>query len=157
MPSWLFFCRRPFAQRHILANQEATQVDRRHPRRAVDLARASRCGGRVGSLIGAVGRHGSGRVGAARWLGRDRAERLFGCAAHRSRCGNDANALLQSARIGVFGKAVLTALLFGVIFATVRPISGPAVFAGFIAAQVVVPAALLIGGGTTRLDTGEKS
>lgn len=80
------------------------------------------------------------------------AARLIG-----SRCGNDANALLQSAKIGVFGKSVLTALLFGVIFATVRPISGPAVFAGFIAAQAVVPAALLIGGGSARLDTGEKS
>ncbi|NIW23497.1 MAG: F0F1 ATP synthase subunit I [Gammaproteobacteria bacterium] len=80
------------------------------------------------------------------------AARLIG-----SRCGNDATALLQSARIGVFGKLVLTALLFGVIFATVRPISGPAVFAGFIAAQLVVPAALLIGGRAGRLDTGEKS
>ena len=56
-----------------------------------------------------------------------------------------------------FLKLVLTALLFGVIFATVRPISGPAVFAGFIAAQAVVPAALLFGGGSARLDTGEKS
>ena len=80
------------------------------------------------------------------------AARLIG-----SRCDNDANALLQSARIGVFGKSVLTALLFGVIFATVRPISGPAVFAGFIAAQIVGPAVLLIGGGSARLDTGEKS
>lgn len=80
------------------------------------------------------------------------AARLIG-----SRCGNDANALLRSAWVGVFGKLVLTMVLFGVIFATVRPISGPAVFAGFIAAQVVIPAALLIGGGTERLETGEKS
>ena len=80
------------------------------------------------------------------------AARLLG-----SRCGNDASALLQSARVGVFGKLVLTMVLFGVIFATVRPISGPAVFAGFIAAQVVVPAALLVGGGTDGLDSGEKS
>lgn len=80
------------------------------------------------------------------------AARLIG-----SRGGNDANALLQSARVGVLGKLVLTVLLFGVIFATVRPISGPAVFAGFIAAQVVIPAALLIGGGTERVDTGDKS
>ena len=80
------------------------------------------------------------------------AARLIG-----SRGGNDANALLQSAWVGVLGKLVLTMLLFGVIFATVRPISGPAVFAGFIAAQVVIPAALLFGGGTEKLETGEKS
>ena len=80
------------------------------------------------------------------------AARLIG-----SRCGNDANALLQSARVGVFGKLVLTVLLFGVIFATVRPISGPAVFAGFIAAQLVIPVALLFGGETKKLEIGEKS
>ena len=80
------------------------------------------------------------------------AARLIG-----SRSGNDADALLHSAWIGVIGKLVLTMLLFGVIFATVRPISGPAVFAGFIAAQFVVPAALALGGGTQRLDTGGKS
>ena len=80
------------------------------------------------------------------------AARLIG-----SRCGNDASELLRSAWVGAFGKLVLTVLLFGVIFATVRPISGPAVFAGFIAAQAVIPAALLFGGGTKKLEIGEKS
>ena len=81
------------------------------------------------------------------------AARLIG-----SNCGNDAGVLLRSAQIGVIGKSVLTAILFGVIFATVRPISGPAIFAGFIAAQIVIPIALLIGGsGSEKLEFGEKS
>lgn len=74
-----------------------------------------------------------------------------------SRCDNDAGALLRAARIGALGKLVLTALLFGAIFTTVRPISGPAVFAGFIVAQLVVPAALLVGDGPRDLRYREKS
>ena len=67
--------------------------------------------------------------------------------------GRDASAkaLLRSAWVGEVGKLVLTALLFGVIFAAVRPISAPAVFAGFIAAQLMIFAALAHGalaGGT---------
>jgi hypothetical protein len=42
---------------------------------------------------------------------------------------------------------LLTALLFGVIFGFVRPIQPLAVFAGFIAAQLVVFGALLMSGG----------
>lgn len=57
---------------------------------------------------------------------------------------NDAAALLRSAWIGEFGKAVITALLFGVIFGMVRPIAPLAVFGGFIAAQLVVFGALLV-------------
>jgi ATP synthase protein I len=67
---------------------------------------------------------------------------------------DDAPAVLRSAQIGVIGKWMLTALLFGVIFATVRPISGLAVFGGFIAAQTVVLGALLFGGGTANLNLG---
>ena len=52
--------------------------------------------------------------------------------------------LLRSAWIGEFGKAVITALLFGVIFGMVRPIAPLAVFGGFIAAQLVVFGALLV-------------
>jgi len=70
---------------------------------------------------------------------------------------DDAAAVLHSARVGVVGKTVLTALLFGLIFAMVRPISAPAVFAGFIAAQTVVFGALLVGGVPTKLDLGAKS
>lgn len=58
-----------------------------------------------------------------------------------------ANAMMRSAWFGEIGKVLLTALLFGVIFGFVRPILPLAVFAGFIAAQLVVFGALLLGGG----------
>lgn len=80
------------------------------------------------------------------------AARLVGPREH-----DEAAAVLRSARIGVVGKLVLTALLFGVIFATVRPISGLAVFGGLIAAQSVILGALLVGGGTAGLNLGAKS
>lgn len=56
----------------------------------------------------------------------------------------DARGLLRSAWIGEFGKVVLTALLFAVIFGTLRPIEPLAVFGGFIAAQFAVLMALLL-------------
>ena len=55
------------------------------------------------------------------------------------------DALLRAAWIGEIGKILLTALAFGVIFGFVRPLSPPAVFAGFIAAQLTVFGALLVG------------
>jgi ATP synthase protein I len=55
------------------------------------------------------------------------------------------DALLRGAWIGEVGKIFLTALAFGVIFGFVRPIAPPAVFAGFIAAQLVVFGALVVG------------
>jgi ATP synthase protein I len=58
----------------------------------------------------------------------------------------DAASLLRSAWIGEIGKVVLTALLFGVIFAMLRPIAPLAVFGAFIAAQLVVFGALLLPG-----------
>jgi ATP synthase protein I len=57
-----------------------------------------------------------------------------------------AGAMMRAAWVGEIGKVLLTALAFGVIFGFVRPISPPAVFAGFIAAQLVVFGALLVGG-----------
>jgi len=53
--------------------------------------------------------------------------------------------LLRGAWLGEVGKILLTVLAFGVIFGFVRPIAPPAVFAGFIAAQLVVFGALLVG------------
>ena len=68
-----------------------------------------------------------------------------------------AGAMMRSAWLGEIGKLVLTALLFGVIFGVVRPISPPAVFAGFIAAQLVVFGALLLGGGVGTKEALTKS
>jgi ATP synthase protein I len=61
-----------------------------------------------------------------------------------------AKAMMRSAWIGEIGKVLLTALLFGVIFGFVRPLSPPAVFASFIAAQLVVFGSLLVGNGGAR-------
>ena len=68
-----------------------------------------------------------------------------------------ARAMMRSAWAGEIGKLLLTALLFGVIFGFVRPLSPPAVFAGFIAAQLVVFGALLLGGGVGTNEALSKS
>ena len=68
-----------------------------------------------------------------------------------------AQAMMRSAWIGEIGKLLLTVLLFGVIFGVVRPIQPPAVFAGFIAAQLVVFGALLLGGGGGAREAMTKS
>lgn len=46
-------------------------------------------------------------------------------------------ALMRAAYMGELGKLGLTVLMFSIVFALVRPLSGPALFAGFIAAQLV--------------------
>lgn len=48
-----------------------------------------------------------------------------------------AGALVQAAYIGELGKLALTVLMFGMVFALVRPLAAVALFAGFIAAQLV--------------------
>ena len=68
-----------------------------------------------------------------------------------------AKAMMRSAWIGEAGKVLLTALMFGVIFGFVRPIEPPAVFAGFIAAQLVVFGALLLGNGSGGREAMTKS
>ena len=68
-----------------------------------------------------------------------------------------ARAMMRSAWIGELGKLLLTVLLFGVIFGVVRPIQPPAVFAGFIAAQLVVFGGLLVGNGAGAQQVMTKS
>lgn len=68
-----------------------------------------------------------------------------------------AGTLMRSAWLGEIGKLILTALLFGAVFAGMRPISAPAVFAGFIGAQFVIFAALLLGGGAGTAQATRKS
>ena len=48
-----------------------------------------------------------------------------------------AKALLRAAWIGEIGKLALTVLLFSLVFTLVRPLSAAALFAGFIATQLV--------------------
>lgn len=68
-----------------------------------------------------------------------------------------AKAMMRSAWFGEVGKVLLTALLFGVIFGFVRPLSPLSVFAGFIAAQLVVFGALLMGGRAPAQEAMTKS
>jgi ATP synthase protein I len=68
-----------------------------------------------------------------------------------------ARAMMGAAWLGELGKLLLTALLFGVIFGFVRPLAPLAVFAGFIAAQLVVFAALPFGGGVGAREPMTKS
>lgn len=48
-----------------------------------------------------------------------------------------AGALVRAAYIGELGKLALTVLMFGMVFALVRPLEAGALFAGFIAAQLM--------------------
>jgi ATP synthase protein I len=68
-----------------------------------------------------------------------------------------AKAMMRAAWIGEIGKLLLTTLLFGVIFGFVRPIQPLAVFAAFIAAQLVVFGALLVGNGGGAQEAMTKS
>lgn len=54
-----------------------------------------------------------------------------------------AAALLRAAYIGELGKVMLTVLLFGLVFTTVRPLAAGALFAGFVAAQLATFAGFL--------------
>jgi ATP synthase protein I len=63
--------------------------------------------------------------------------------------GARADAVMRSAWLGEIGKLLLTVLLFAAIFGFVRPYSAPAVFGGFIAAQLAVLGTLLLGSTTT--------
>ena len=54
-----------------------------------------------------------------------------------SRRDTGAGALMRAAYIGETGKLALTVLFFGMVFGLVRPLAAGAVFAGFIAAQLV--------------------
>ena len=55
-----------------------------------------------------------------------------------------AQALIRAAWIGEIGKLALTVLIFTLVFTLVRPLSAAALFAGFIATQLVTFAGLLM-------------
>jgi ATP synthase protein I len=71
--------------------------------------------------------------------------------------GQNARAMLKAAWLGEIGKLALTALLFTVVFVSVRPLAAGAVFGGFIAAQLMVFGAPLIGGWLDSKDVKAKS
>ena len=57
-----------------------------------------------------------------------------------------AKSLVRAAYIGEAGKLALTVLFFSLVFVLVRPLSAAALFAGFIATQLVTFAGLLMRG-----------
>jgi ATP synthase protein I len=59
-----------------------------------------------------------------------------------------AGALIRAAYIGELGKLALTVLMFSIVFVMVKPLSAAALFAGFIAAQLMTIAGLLLRDGT---------
>jgi ATP synthase protein I len=70
-----------------------------------------------------------------------------------------AGALVRAAYIGELGKLGLTVLMFSIVFVLVRPLSAAALFAGFIAAQFMILAGLLLSNkreteGTTSNNNG---
>lgn len=62
----------------------------------------------------------------------------------------DLEGLMRGAWVGEIGKFALTVLLFGVVFAVVRPLSFVAVLAGFILAQLVILIAPVLEGGARK-------
>ena len=66
-----------------------------------------------------------------------------------------ARALIRAAYIGELGKLGLTVLMFSIVFVLVRPLSAPALFAGFIAAQLVTFAGFLVRDKTATEETNE--
>jgi ATP synthase protein I len=61
----------------------------------------------------------------------------FALLAFRWRGANSARAIARSSYAGETGKFLLSAAGFAVVFATVRPISGLAVFAGYLAMLMI--------------------
>ena len=64
-----------------------------------------------------------------------------------------AGALVHAAYIGELGKLALTVLMFGVVFALVRPLAAGALFTGFIAAQLVTFSGFLMRDGKFEEET----
>lgn len=61
----------------------------------------------------------------------------------------DPGALKQAAWAGEAGKIALTVLLFALVFTQVKPLNAAALFAGFIATQLVVFSGFLMRGDAT--------
>jgi len=65
-------------------------------------------------------------------------------------------ALVRAAYIGEIGKLALTVLMFTIVFTLVRPLAAGALFAGFIAAQLVTFSGFLMKDGSQTVDKRKK-
>ena len=68
-----------------------------------------------------------------------------------------AQALIGAAWIGEIGKLALTVLFFTLVFTLVRPLNAAALFAGFIATQLVVFSGLLMRSEQKETDTSNSN
>ena len=59
------------------------------------------------------------------------------------RAGSSAKSLLAAGWIGEIGKLAIAAVMFAVVFATLRPLHPEFLFAGYIATLLALPVALL--------------
>ena len=59
------------------------------------------------------------------------------------RAGGSAKSLLRAGWIGEVGKLAIAAVMFAVVFATLRPLHPEFVFAGYIATLLALPVGLL--------------
>jgi len=59
------------------------------------------------------------------------------------RAGSSARSLLRAGWIGEVGKLAIAAVMFAVVFATLRPLHPEFLFAGYIATLLALPLALL--------------
>jgi len=64
-------------------------------------------------------------------------------------------ALMRAAWIGELGKLALTVLMFSVVFVLVKPLGVAALFAGFIASQLMTFAGLMLRDKTETNETNE--
>ena len=62
------------------------------------------------------------------------------------RAGSSAKSLLAAGWIGEIGKLAIAAVMFAVVFATLRPLHPGFLFAGYIATLLALPVALLFDG-----------
>lgn len=155
MASWLFFAGSVYAgasrNQQPWRTKEAKVLQGLDDRRVVPLTLLAQAGVSVGLAV-LLGIWWDGVAALSALLGGLAAVLPNAFLASRllaARAG-DAKAVLRSAWLGEIGKLLLTALLFGIIFALVRPVSAPAVFGGFVAAQSVVFGALLVSGGAAN-------
>ena len=66
-----------------------------------------------------------------------------------------ARSLVRAAYLGELGKLALTVLMFSIVFVLVRPLNAAALFAGFVLAQLVTFAGLLLHDGQETNTTAD--
>ena len=66
-----------------------------------------------------------------------------------------ARSLIRAAYLGELGKLALTVLMFSIVFVLVRPLNAAALFAGFVATQLMAFAGLMLRDGQQETETAD--